>query len=255
MFLRPLLKNVRVLTLPHLEFEFCNVYRGTFGKTLPLLHRHPDAVVILWNQHDHDHVFFLTLSQLIPCMEDMSASRWSLIVFWNEGEAVAKNKGPDVGLDYTDQPVPVPDIPMPPQPGHDTPDEGNYPGYEDPHTGEMPVDDEDMPNVPPGNPSQEPDLDDNPIQYDTSGHPPPPPGGGSSGIEPVSVPNLEDEMPMPMEMHNEAPPPGGPPDAPGAAPQFSNPDQVLVPPIALNSHLLHRSRLFLSILIFQYQRS
>ena len=232
-FLRPLLKNVRVLTLPHLEFEFCNVYRGTFGKTLPLLHRHPDAVVILWNQHDHDHVFFLTLSQLIPCMGDMSASRWSLIVFWNEGEAVAKNKGPDVGLDYTDQPVPVPDIPMPPQPGHDAPDEGNYPGYEDPHTGEMPVDDEDMPNMPPGNPSQEPDLDDDPIQYDTSGHPPPPPGGGSSGIEPVSVPNLEDEMPTPMEMHNEAPPPGGPPDAPGAAPQFSNPDQVLVPPIAL----------------------
>ena len=105
------------------------MYRGTFGKTLPLLHRHPDAVVILWNHHDHDHVFFLTLSQLIPCMEDMSASRWSLIVFWNEGEAVAKNKGPDVGLDYTDQPVPVPDTPMPPQPGHDAPDEGNYPGY------------------------------------------------------------------------------------------------------------------------------
>ena len=30
--LRPSLKNVRVLTLPHVEFEFCNVYRRTFGK-------------------------------------------------------------------------------------------------------------------------------------------------------------------------------------------------------------------------------
>ena len=44
--LRPSLKNVRVSTLPHMEFEFCNVYRGTFGKTLPLMQRHPDAVVI-----------------------------------------------------------------------------------------------------------------------------------------------------------------------------------------------------------------
>ena len=44
--LRPSLKNVRVLTLPRMEFEFCNVYRGTFGKTLPLMQRHLDAVVI-----------------------------------------------------------------------------------------------------------------------------------------------------------------------------------------------------------------
>ena len=33
--LKPSLKSVRVLTLPHMEFEFCNVYRGTCGKTLP----------------------------------------------------------------------------------------------------------------------------------------------------------------------------------------------------------------------------
>ncbi|OLQ10788.1 hypothetical protein AK812_SmicGene5490 [Symbiodinium microadriaticum] len=31
---RPTIKNVRVLTLPYLEFEFCNVYRGTFGHFL-----------------------------------------------------------------------------------------------------------------------------------------------------------------------------------------------------------------------------
>ena len=42
-----MIKNVRVLTLPYLEFELCNVYRGTFGETLPVIHRHPDAVVIL----------------------------------------------------------------------------------------------------------------------------------------------------------------------------------------------------------------
>ena len=85
--LRPSLKNVRVLTLPHMEFEFCNVYRGTFGKTLPLMQRHPDAVVILWNLKDYDHVFFVTLSQLVPCLKDMSADHWSVIVFWNESSS------------------------------------------------------------------------------------------------------------------------------------------------------------------------
>ena len=78
---RPSLKNVRVLTLPHMEFEFCNVYRGTFGKTLPLMQRHPDAVDILWNLKDYDHVFFVTLSQLVPCLKDMSVDHWSMIFF------------------------------------------------------------------------------------------------------------------------------------------------------------------------------
>ena len=46
--LKPSLKSVRVLTLPHMELESCNVYRGTFGKTLLLLQRHPDAVVFFY---------------------------------------------------------------------------------------------------------------------------------------------------------------------------------------------------------------
>ena len=40
-----------------------------------------------------------------------------------------------------------------------------------------------------------------------------------------------DEPALPMEYHDEAPPPGGPPGAPGAVPQFSNLDQVLSPPM------------------------
>ena len=106
--LRPLLKGVRVLTLPYLEFEYCNVYRGTYGKTLPLIHRHPDVIVILWNKGDHDHVFFLTMSQLLPCLKDMQATNWSLIVFWSESKGPVARRGPDVGLDFTDQPAPTP---------------------------------------------------------------------------------------------------------------------------------------------------
>ena len=34
-----------------------------------------------------------------------------------------------------------------------------------------------------------------------------------------------------MEYHDEAFCPGGPPGAPGAVPQFANPDQVLSPPM------------------------
>ena len=34
----------------------------------------------------------------------------------------------------------------------------------------------------------------------------------------------------PMEVHMEPPPPGGPPDAPGATQPFANPDQIMQPP-------------------------
>ena len=136
--LKPSLKSVRVLTLPHMachmEFEFCNVYRGTFGKTLPLLQRHPDAVVILWNPNDYDHVFFVILSQLIPCLKQMNADHWSMIVFWSEGSRTRPSTGPDVGLDYTDNPVPLPPPNVPP-PQHGAGNDDDMPGpsgYQDP---------------------------------------------------------------------------------------------------------------------------
>ena len=118
--LKPSLKIVRILTLPHMEFELCNVYRGTFGKTLPLLQRHPDAVVIFWNPKDYDHVFFFTFSQLIPCLNSMKADRWFMIVFWNEGSLSKTSVGPDVGLDCTDEPVPLPPLNVPPGGGNGT---------------------------------------------------------------------------------------------------------------------------------------
>ena len=80
--LKPSLKSVGVFTLPHMEPEFCNVCIGTFRKTLPLLQRHPDAVVILWNPQDYDHVFFATLS---PCLHSMKADHWSMIVSGMKG--------------------------------------------------------------------------------------------------------------------------------------------------------------------------
>ena len=151
--LKPSLKSVRVLTLPHMEFEFCNVYRGTFGKTLPLLQRHPDAVVVLWNPNDYDHVFFVTLSQLVPCLKQMNADHWSMIVFWSEGTKTRPSTSPDVGLDYTDEPVPLPPPDVPPQTdgtGNDDDTPGPS-GYQDPV-----VPDENMPYGDPGDDS--PDL-------------------------------------------------------------------------------------------------
>ena len=136
-----------------MEFEFCNVYRGTFGKTLPLLQRHPDAVVVLWNPNDYDHVFFVTLSQLIPCLKQMNADHWSMIVFWSEASRTRPSTGPDVGLDYTDEPVPLPPPNVPPQQdgtGNDD-DMPGPSGYQDPV-----VPDENMPYDDPGDDS--PDL-------------------------------------------------------------------------------------------------
>ena len=191
--LRPMMKNVRVLTLPYLEFEYCNVYTGTFGKTLPVIHRHPDAVVILWNPSDHDHVFFVTIAQLLPCLQDMKADHWSMIVFWNEAKGPAARRGPDVGLDFTDQPAPAPEVPQPPV----NDDDGNYPGYEDPHA-DMPVDEEDMP---PQSQQPEPDLDDDPIELGSGDNPPPaPPGGGA--FVPVPEDDSED-LDMPYDPGND----------------------------------------------------
>ena len=254
--LRPMIKNVRVLTLPYLEFEFCNVYRGTQGKTFPLIHRHPDAVVLLWCKGDYDHVFFVTVAQLLPCLQDMNLADWSMVVFWNESTGSGSKKGPDVGLDFTDQPAPSPHVPQQPPvtPGDDL----DYPGYDDPHV-DMPVDDEDMP---PPNSAPEPDLNDDPIELGSGGNPPPrPPGGGThvpvpggDGDEDLDMPHdpdadgghppgsgpqgpgpgygpSPDEPALPMEYHEESPPPGGPPDAPGAPPQYANPDHVLSPPM------------------------
>ena len=39
------------------------------ARLFPLLQRHPDAVVILWNPNDYDHVFFVTLSQTYSLFE------------------------------------------------------------------------------------------------------------------------------------------------------------------------------------------
>ena len=39
----------------------------------------------------------------------------------------------------------------------------------------------------------------------------------------------DDHPPYPMEVHVEPPPPGGPPDAPGAKQPFANPDQFIQP--------------------------
>ena len=150
--LKPSLKSVRVLTLPHMELEFCNAYRGTFGKTLPLLQRHPDAVVILWNPNDYDHVFFVTLSQNLPCLKQMNADHWSMIVFWSEGSRTRPSTGPDVGLDYTDEPVPFPPPNVPPLlDGTGNDDEPGPSGCQDPV-----VPDENMPYDDPGDDS--PDL-------------------------------------------------------------------------------------------------
>ena len=184
----------------------------------------------------------------------MQADHWSMIVFWNEAKGQAARKGPDVGLDFTDQPAPAPEVPQQPPNGDDV----DYAGYEDPHA-DMPVDDEDMP--PPQSQHQEPDLDNDPIELGSGGDPPAPPGGGTSvpvpeddssdldmpydpgnndgGHPPGGGPSgpgpgygpSPDEPALPMEYHDEAPPPGGPPGAPGAVPQFSNPDQVLSPPM------------------------
>ena len=144
----------------------------------------------------------MTIAQLLPCLQDMKADHWSMIVFWNEAKGSAARRGPDVDLDFTDQPAPAPEVPQPTA----NDDDGNYPGYEDPHAG-MPVDDEDMPQ----SQQPEPDLDDDPIELGSGDNPPPaPPGGGT--FVPVPEDDSEDlDMPYDPENDDGGHPPGGGP--------------------------------------------
>ena len=161
-----------------MEFEFCNICRGRFGKTLPLLQRHPDAVNIFWNPNNYDHIFFVTLSQLIPCLKQMNADHWSMIVFWSEGSRTRPRTSPDVGLDYTDEPVPLPP-PSGPPPQDGTGNDDDMPGpsgYQDPV-----VPDENMPYDDPG--------DDSPILGGNGGGPFGP-GSGPSGSQGGNDPDL-----------------------------------------------------------------
>ena len=92
-------------------------------------------------------------------------------MFWSESKGLNASRGPDVGLEFTVQPAPAPDVPPQP-PG--TNDDVDHPGYDDPQ-GEMPVDDEDMP---PQGQQPEPDLDDDPIELGSGGDSPSVPSGG-----------------------------------------------------------------------------
>ena len=69
------LRNVKVLTLPHMEFQFCNVYRGTCGKTLPLM------LLPCCGTQMTMSMCSLALSQLLPCLKDINTDHWSMIVF------------------------------------------------------------------------------------------------------------------------------------------------------------------------------
>ena len=76
-----LMQSVRGMTLPHLSFERCSVYRGTLGKVSPILKKDPASVVLMWEPGDFEKVFFVLVNQLRTFYEKLDLSRWSFIVF------------------------------------------------------------------------------------------------------------------------------------------------------------------------------
>ena len=75
--LRPLAQNVRVMTLPHLSFENCSVFRGTLGKVSPVLQKDPASVVLMWEPGDFEKVFFVLVNQLRTFYEKLDLIKWS----------------------------------------------------------------------------------------------------------------------------------------------------------------------------------
>ena len=238
--LRPLMQNVRVMTLPHLSFEHCSVYRGTFGKVSPVLQKDPVFVVLMWEPGDFEKVFFVLVNQLRAFYEKLDLTKWSFIVFSGETTGKLLRREPnDPGSTGSDDPS----FQYPPVPGGDLSDSDlNEPGGPT----LFDVDDEDMP---PGH-SNDPPRPGPP----GSG----PYGGGPYGPVPSQPPVDPDDTPFPMEYEAEIPPPGLPPDGPsrpsaGAVPQYSDPDVPLSHPgtirfrhrliLRAHSHLRKRSYL------------
>ena len=86
--LRPLMQNVRVMTLPHLSFEHCSVYRGTLGKVSPVLQKDPASVALMREPGDFERVFLILVNQLRTFYEKLNLTKWSFIVF--SGETTGK---------------------------------------------------------------------------------------------------------------------------------------------------------------------
>eukprot|EP00439_Symbiodinium_sp_Y106_P005694 s13462_g1.t1 len=137
----------------------------------------------------------------------MNLADWSMVVFWNESTGSGSQKGPDVGLDFTDQPAPSPHVPQ--QPPVTPGDDMDYPpillGVQ--LYGHL------LLLLPPPNSAPEPDLNDDPIELGSGGSAPPHPPG--SGIH-VPVPGGDEDLDMPHDPDADGGhPPGGGPQGPG----------------------------------------
>ena len=129
--LRPLMQNVRVLTLPHLSFEHCSVYRGTLGKVSPVLQKDPASVVLMWEPGGFQKVFSVLVNQLRTYYGSLDLTKWSFIVF--SGETTGKllrdvptdegSVGSDDNMSFQYLPVPGGDLSDPDlnEPGGPTP--------------------------------------------------------------------------------------------------------------------------------------
>ena len=81
-------RRIRVLTLLHLSFEHCSVYRGTLGKVSPVLQEDPASVALMWEPGDFENVFSALVNQLRTFYEKFDLTKWSFIGF--SGETTAK---------------------------------------------------------------------------------------------------------------------------------------------------------------------
>ena len=195
--LRPLMQNVRTLTLPHLSFEHCSVYRGTLGKVSPVLQKDPASVVLTWEPGDFEKVFFVLVNQLRAFYEKLDLTKLSFIVFSGEITGKLLRRIPDSpGSTGSDDPS----FQYPPVPRGDLSD------WILTSLGVFDVDDEDMP----------PRHSDDPPK-------PGPPGSGPYGGGPYG--------PVLSQDTHDTPPPDGPsgPSA-GAVPWYSHPDVPLSHP-------------------------
>ena len=245
--------------IPRLSFETSVIYRGTYGRKIPLSAMDDSCMILWWVKNKRPYQLFVTSSRdFMDVQRRMPASKISMVTFWSGRTSDVAQGGITMRDSATaglgDQPPapprtleqiplqelyrPVPEEVLPPVTPPQIPAEQ-----------QIEVDDEDM--QPPDQPQQSMQppltpphgglhvpLPDSPMQDSIPGSPgppqdPPPPSPPPAGV-PVQAPGsplihwyvapgTPPWMPQAAVSHNQPPPPSPPPAAPMIAQQWMPP--------------------------------
>jgi len=90
----PLVQNMRKKCLPTFEFEYCGIFRETFGRKINFTTLPEHTILVMWNATLKQKVYFLYLFQFRSDKFDMR--NWNVIALWNDEQRFVIEKEPSI---------------------------------------------------------------------------------------------------------------------------------------------------------------